>query len=94
MWNEAVESNKISKDKDWIFADSEKGLSNFTEKELMDYTIIAFQRFYFRPSYMFSQIYRSMLRNDYSLLYSGLRFLFSIKKEIFVFQKLHRPEKQ
>ena len=91
MWKEAVESNKISKnsDKIYCFADSEKGLGNFTKKELMDYTITAFQRFYFRPNYLLGQIYRNFKRNDYNLLYSGLKFLFSIKKEMDIFQKSH-----
>ena len=91
LWDEAVESNKISKDSEEIycFADSEKGLGNLTKKELMDYTITAFQRFYFRPSYMLSQIYRNMKRNDYNLLFTGLKLLFSIKKEIDIFQKTH-----
>lgn len=82
LWNEAVESNKISKDTDIVFADSEKGLGNFTKNELLEYTIIAFQRFYLRPSYFLGQIYRSIKRNDYSLLINGLRFIFSLKKQL------------
>ena len=74
LWREAVKSNKIHKDEDVVFADSDRGLSNFTKKDLINYTILAFQRFYFRPSYLFGQIYRSILRNDYSLLIYGLRF--------------------
>jgi len=94
LWKEAVESKKISKEEDWVFADSRQGLGNFTKKELIEYTLIAFQRFYFRPTYMLSQIYRSMLRNDYSLLYTGLRLLFSLKKEMGIAQKLYLPKKQ
>lgn len=93
LWNEAVESKKISKEKDVVFADSREGLGNFTKKELMEYTIKAFQRFYFRPSYLLSQIYRSMLRNDYSLLLDGLRLLFFAKKELDIFQNLNFPGK-
>ena len=93
LWNEAVESNKISKDTDWVFADSVKGLGNFSKKELIEYTVIAFQRFYFRPTYLLGQIYRSMLRNDYSLLFSGLRFLFFAKKELGIVRKLYPPGK-
>ena len=89
LWNEAVESNKISKDMDVVFADSSKGLGNFTKKELIEYTIIAFHRFYYRPTYLLGQIYRSILRNDYSLLFYGLRLLFSLKKELTIIPKLH-----
>lgn len=80
LWNDAVESNKISKDTFSVYADSEKGLGNLTRKELKEYSNIAFQRFYHRPAYFFNQIYRSMLRNDYNLLVIGLRFLLWLKK--------------
>ena len=93
LWNEAVESNKISKDTDWVIADSEKGLGNLTEKELVEYAIMAFQRFHFRPTYLLCQIYRSILRNDYSLLVHGLRFLFFAKKELGIVRKSYLPGK-
>jgi radical SAM superfamily enzyme YgiQ (UPF0313 family) len=93
LWNEAVDSNKISKDKDIVFADSGRGLGNFTKKELIEYTIDAFQRFYFRPTYLLGQIYRSILRNDYSFLLSGLQFPFLAKKELDNVQKLHLSKK-
>jgi radical SAM superfamily enzyme YgiQ (UPF0313 family) len=80
LWNEAVESNKISQDTYAVYTDSKKGLGNFTFEELLSYTSEAFQNFYFRPSYILSQIYRSLLRNDYSLLLNGLGFLFRIKR--------------
>jgi len=89
LYNEAVESNKISKGEDIVYADSRRGLSNFTKDELITYTVLAFQRFYLRPSYLFSQIYRSITRNDYSLLIYGMRFLFSLKKELSIIPKLH-----
>ena len=66
-------------DEDIVYADSKRGLSNFTKEELITYTILAFQQFYLRPSYIFSQIYRSITRNDYSLLIYGMRFLKAIK---------------
>jgi radical SAM superfamily enzyme YgiQ (UPF0313 family) len=96
LWNEAVADNKIPKDTDEIFyfADSEHSLGNFTKKELMDFTLDAFQRFYYRPSYMISQIFRNLLRNDYTLLYSGLKLLFSMKKEMVTFKKVNPPAKQ
>jgi len=80
LWKEAVKNNKISSDTNVVFADSEKGLGNFTTKELLDYTTIAFRRFYLRPSYLLGQVYRRMSRSEYSLLFYGLRFLFLIKK--------------
>jgi len=64
-----------------------------TKKELMDYTLDAFQRFYYRPTYMVNQVFRNLIRNDYTLLYSGLRLLFSMKKEMGTFKKINPPAK-
>ncbi len=80
LWNEAVEQKKISKDTNIVWADKEKGLGNFTIQELLNYTTIAFQRFYLRPSYLMGQVYKRMSMGDYRLLFYGLRFLFLIKK--------------
>jgi radical SAM superfamily enzyme YgiQ (UPF0313 family) len=78
FWNEAVENEKISSDTFAITADSLRGLGNFTNEELFLYTRQAYKTFYFRPTYIFGQIYRSLLRNDYSLLFNGWKFLFSL----------------
>jgi len=76
LWNEAVEKGKISSDTYGIIADSRRHLGNFTREELMAYTTQAFKTFYFRPTYLFGQIYRSLKRNDYSLLFNGWKFLY------------------
>jgi radical SAM superfamily enzyme YgiQ (UPF0313 family) len=78
LWVEAVENNKISKDSFIEIADSEKGLGNFTREEIKSYTIQAYKTFYLRPSYLLSQISRSISRNDFSLLFKGWKFLFSL----------------
>jgi anaerobic magnesium-protoporphyrin IX monomethyl ester cyclase len=80
LWYEAVKNNLISSDTAEVLADSRKGLGNFTLEELVKYGTNAFQRFYFRPSYILGQIYRSISRNDYSLLLTGLNYLFRVKK--------------
>ncbi len=80
LWFEAVQNNLISSDTAEVLADSRKGLGNFTLDELVKYGTDAFQRFYFRPSYILGQIYRSISRNDYSLLLTGLNYLFRVKK--------------
>jgi radical SAM superfamily enzyme YgiQ (UPF0313 family) len=79
LWLEAVENEKISSDIFMAESDSRKGLGNFTREELIAYAIQAHKTFYFRPIYLFSQIYRSLLRNNYSLLFHGLKFLFALK---------------
>jgi len=78
LWNEAVESKKISSDTFIVLADSRKGLGNFTREELIAHIYQAYKTFYLRPTYLLGQIYRSLLRNDYSLLFNGWKFLYSL----------------
>lgn len=84
LWKEEVEGNneleEKLKDGFLVFADSKKGLGNLTVDELVKYTIMAFKSFYFRPTYILSQIYRCIIRNDYNLLINGLNYLFSVKR--------------
>ena len=80
LWFEAVKNGKISKDEYIRISDKNHGLGNFTKKELIQDTMKAFKKFYFRPSYLVCQIYRSILRNDYSLLFNGSKFLFMFNK--------------
>lgn len=82
LWDEAVESKKITEDMSLILAGSEKGLGKLTQQEIVDYINMGFKRFYLRPSYLLGQVYRSMLRNDYSLLFHGFRFLSMLKGRI------------
>jgi len=82
LWDEAVENKKISKDMSVVLAGSEKGLGKLTQKEIEQYISVGFKRFYLRPTYLLGQIYRSMLRNDYSLLFHGLKFLSMLKGRI------------
>ena len=82
LWDEAVKSKIISEDTSVVLAGSEKGLGKLTQKEIEEYISIGFKQFYLRPKYLLSQIYRSMLRNDYSLLFHGLKFLSMLKGRI------------
>lgn len=79
LWNEAVESKILSKDMSLVFGGSEKGLGKLTQKEIENYIYMGFKRFYLRPTYLLSQTYRSISRNDFSLLFHGVRFLFMLK---------------
>ena len=82
LWSEAVENGKISSDTFAVIADSRRELGNFTREELVAYIIHAYKSFYLRPTYLLGQTYRNMLRNDYSLLFHGLRFLFMLKGKL------------
>jgi anaerobic magnesium-protoporphyrin IX monomethyl ester cyclase len=79
LWKEEVENGKIPKNTLVTTADSRRGLGNFTKEELIAYMNQANKSFYLRPTYIVSQIYRSILRKDYSLLFNGLKFLFMLK---------------
>ena len=79
LWNEAVENKNISKDRHVVLAGSENGLGKLTQKEIINFAYNGYKRFYLRPKYIFGQIYRSMLRNDYSLLFNGMRYLSMLK---------------
>ena len=70
LWDEAVKKKKINKDEDCygIIASSERGLANFTESELLDLCKKAYKKFYYRPSYLFRQIYKSLKRLDFTIL--------------------------
>ncbi|UCD14690.1 MAG: B12-binding domain-containing radical SAM protein [Thermoplasmatales archaeon] len=80
LWAEAVKNKKIPSYQYFTLADLSHGLGNFTEEELIEYTIKAFKTFYFRSNYVIGQIYRSILRNDYGLLINGLKFFTRINK--------------
>ncbi len=80
LWIEAVKNKKISPSEYAIIAEKSNNLGNFTKSELIEYTINAYKAFYFRPSYILKQIYRSLLRNDIRLLINGLKYLTIINK--------------
>jgi len=79
LWIEAVNSKKILPHEHAKMADLSYGLSNFTGEELIKYTIKAYKTFYFRPNYFFGQIYRSLLKKDFSLIPNGAKFIFLLK---------------
>ena len=80
LWAEAVKNKKISPYQYDALADLGHNLGNFTEEELIEYTTNAFKTFYFRPSYILGQIYRTLSRNDYSLLINGFKFFILFNK--------------
>ncbi len=73
LWNEAIEEGKIKKDNGYFLkACSENGLGSFTSSELEQYCNEAIRKFYFRPTYLLKQIYRSMMRGDFNVMKVGL----------------------
>jgi radical SAM superfamily enzyme YgiQ (UPF0313 family) len=73
LWNEAIQDGKLTKeDRYFIKASSENGLGHFNSAELEEFCKQAFRRFYFRPSYIIKQVYRSIIRKDFSVMKIGL----------------------
>ena len=76
LWNEAVQNNNINDDDDYsVITDSEKGLGYFTGEEVMEMCHKSVKKFYMRPKYFFSQIYRSVKRGDFSILKIGMNYV-------------------
>ena len=72
LWKEAVDQKLIQENEYSIMADAKRGLGNFTFEELESYCQKAFKRFYFRPSYLVKQLYRSLRRKDLGVLKVGI----------------------
>ncbi len=80
LWIEAVKNKKIQPNQYEVLADSSHNLSNFTEEELNEHISNAINSFYFRPSYIFEQIFKIFLRKDYSMLIKGIKYLILFNK--------------
>ncbi|KYK34033.1 MAG: hypothetical protein AYK22_00945 [Thermoplasmatales archaeon SG8-52-3] len=80
LWVEAVKNKKIKPNQYEVLADKSHNLSNFTEDELIHYTTKAFTSFYFRPYYMFEQIFKILLRKEFNLLRNGLKYILSFNE--------------
>jgi len=73
LWNEAIKNGNINKDASLAkWADSDNGLGNFTRVELEKMCKEGVRKFYFRPSYVAAQIYRSIIRKNFSILRAGM----------------------
>jgi len=93
LWVEAVKSKKISPYQYATLADLSHDLGNFTKEELAEYIFSAFNTFYFRPNYILGQIYRTLLRKDYSLLINGFKFFIMFSNMGKIGKKLIKSEK-
>ena len=78
LWKKAVKEGKIRDDEFIIPADSSRNLSNFSSKELFNFSKIAYILFYFRPRYIIDQILQSIKRKDFKNFISIFGFLKSI----------------
>jgi anaerobic magnesium-protoporphyrin IX monomethyl ester cyclase len=74
LWNEAVKNNDILKNEDAFVPTISNNLGNFTNEEILNHTIEAFNSFYFRPNYLVAQFFKSLLRKDYSMIINGIKY--------------------
>ncbi len=75
IWKQAVKDNKISQNEPVVVANKNRGLGKFTPMELQEFKKQAFNRFYKRPTYLLSQLYRTINRRDFELLANGLKYI-------------------
>jgi anaerobic magnesium-protoporphyrin IX monomethyl ester cyclase len=80
LWLDAVKNKKFPSNIYTITTDSKFNLGKINKEQLLNYTIKAYKEFYYRPTYLFPQIFRSIVRKDFSLLYNGLKFFPMINK--------------
>jgi anaerobic magnesium-protoporphyrin IX monomethyl ester cyclase len=77
LWCEAEKDGKINymKDGHFLYADSSKNLGNFTTKEIIDYTIKGYNRFYYNPLLWLRFLNRSIKEMDPRWIFIGFKFL-------------------
>jgi len=89
LWEGAVKQGKIREDEYLVYADSKKGLSQFTHEEIVKYCIKARRDYYLRPVFMTGLLIKSLKNDDLGFLQSYLSLFFSnLRKEISFFIKL------
>ena len=77
IWEEAIKEGKIQPEEHTVNADSTRGLGNFTEKELIDYTMKAYKSYYFNPRLWGRELYYAFAKKDFRFLKMGLKALAS-----------------
>ncbi len=75
IWQDAVSEGKISKDEVTVLCDSQRGLGNFTTKEIWAWVVKAFQEFHLRPRYIIDQVLQACIRWDFRIPKEGLKLL-------------------
>jgi len=75
IWEDAVKEGKIKPEEHTVNADSTRGLGNFTEQELIDYTMKAYKSYYFNPRLFTREIYYAFSKRDFRFLKLGIKML-------------------
>ncbi len=81
LWLDAVKTGIITSNDYEIYADSNRGLGRYPEKELLRYCQNAQRLFYFRPKYFLHLMKSSLKNNDFSIFHMLVSISLSEIKE-------------
>ncbi len=73
IWEDAIKEGKIKPEEHTVNADSTRKLGNFTEKELVDFTMKAYKSYYFNPRLWGREIYYALVKRDLRFIKMGLK---------------------
>jgi radical SAM superfamily enzyme YgiQ (UPF0313 family) len=74
LWFDGVNQGKIDPENNYpILANLENKLNNLSENDLNKYCQKAFKQFYFRPNYLFKELYRAITNKDFNIIKLGLK---------------------
>lgn len=76
LWEEAINDGKITRDEYLVFADSARGLGNFTKEEIDAFAQRAHKEFYVRVKYFADQIIQGFIRRDFRLVKALIKLAF------------------
>lgn len=92
LWEEAKAAGKIGDDEYIVESDASRGLALLGRKELLEWKKKAYNKFYFRPSYILREIFRFISRFDIRILTAGFSMLrillYRLEKEERVWEEL------
>lgn len=77
LWKEAVNKGKIKPDEYVVPADSKRGLGKFTEEELKDYCVEAYNEIFYDPRFLSLQVLRAFDRKNFRFLKVGLEMIYN-----------------
>ena len=72
LWKEAFKNGLIKENEDIVVADSRRGLGNFTQKELEEFSRKASRKFYSRPNYIKREFFKFIKTKDTNFIKIGL----------------------
>ena len=75
LWKDAVKKGLISPDEYGFYANSNRGLGNFSEEELRRFCKMAYRSYYINPKYIFRKIHKVIKTRQLQLIKIGMKLL-------------------